>query len=94
MAFSHSLLWFRRAFECVLFKIELVELAGDIDAIELDSPLVVVVVVVVAVDGDNTDDDDVVSYGFTLKPSNFLTMAGVIHKFEKWVVNIDILVLC
>jgi len=92
MAFSHSLLWFRSAFECVLFKIELVELAGDIDAIELDSPLVVVVVVVVvAVDGDDTD---VVSYGFTLKPSNFLTMAGVIHKFEKWVVNIDILVFC
>jgi hypothetical protein len=31
------------------------------------------------------------SIGLTLKPSNFLTIAGVMHKFENDVVSIDIL---
>jgi hypothetical protein len=33
------------------------------------------------------------STGLTLKPRSFLTIAGVMHKFEKWVVSIDILLL-
>lgn len=61
---------------------------------------IIVVVVVAAVAGEPGNEEvsmllvevDVVVgvVGVTRKPSNFLTMAGVMHKFEKCAVSIDI----
>lgn len=99
IAFSHNLLWFRRAFEWVApFNSNelVVEWVGDIDSPLIDDVLELTAAASPKLDCDAVDDDGdvvvvVVSYGLTLKPSNFLTMAGVMHKFEKWVVSIDIL---
>ena len=87
IAFSHNLLWLRMACEFPLFKWDVV----DEESIVLDE-------VLTEETGDaaspNVGPLDAASYGLTLKPRSFLTMAGVMHKFEKWVVNIDILLWC
>ena len=85
MAFSHDLLWLDiRLLDCTLGQLpfESWEPNGENDRIsELDDEL------------DGGGDDIFVSLsmpGLTLKPSSFLTMAGVIHRLEKCAVSIDI----
>lgn len=84
MAFSHDLLWFEiKLLDCTLGQLlfESCEPNGEYDRIsELDDEF------------DGGGDDMFVSFsiaGFTLKPSSFLTIAGVIHRLEKCAVNID-----